>query len=92
MSSCSTLTAPPSLEGGCIDMTKLDIVLERVRKLPSERQEAIALEIGFLLDIDARASLLTDEEWAAIEPTLDDDREDIPHKQVVAEIRAKFPG
>jgi|CXWL01.1.fsa_nt_gi hypothetical protein len=73
-------------------MTKLDIVLERVRRLPADRQEAIALEIGLLLDSDARESLLTDEEWAAVEPTLDEDREEIPHDQVVAEIRAKFPG
>jgi len=73
-------------------MTKLDLVLARIRELPPERQEAIAVEIDFLLGSEAQGSLLTDEEWAAIEPTLDEDQEEIPHDQVFAELRAKFPG
>ncbi|MGD9967084.1 MAG: hypothetical protein AB7T59_11225 [Hyphomonadaceae bacterium] len=73
-------------------MTKLDLVLARIRKLPLEQQEALAEEIAFRLDHQGKASAFTDDEWAEIEPTLDDDKEEIPHAQVVAELRAKFPG
>jgi hypothetical protein len=70
-------------------MTKLDMVLERIRQLPPERQDAIALEMEFLLDHEfGEASALTDEQWAEIEKDLA--REEIPHAQVVAEMRAKF--
>jgi hypothetical protein len=69
-------------------VTKLDLVLARIRK--PERQEALAVEIDFWLDGEERGSLLT--EWAAIEPTLDQDDKEIPHEQVVAEFRAKYPG
>ena len=71
-------------------MTKLDLVLARIRKLPPEQQEAFAGQIEFALENQNGASVLTDEEWAKIEPTLDDDQEEIPHAQVVAEMRAKF--
>lgn len=72
-------------------MTKLDLVLARLRKLPIERQEAIAEEIEFRLDHEAEGSVLTDEQWAEIEPTLDEDQEEIPHEKIVAEFGAK-PG
>jgi hypothetical protein len=73
-------------------MTKLDLVLARIRNLPPERQEAIAVEIDFLLESEELGSLFTDEEWAAIEPTLDEDDAEIPHEQVVAEMQSKLPG
>ena len=72
-------------------MTKLDLVLERVRQLPPERQEAIAVEMEFLLRDEAEASLLTAEQWAEVEAELaDPNPELIPHEQVVAEFEKKF--
>jgi hypothetical protein len=71
-------------------VTKLDLVLARIRKLPPEQQEALAEQIEFALDSQGGGSLLTDEEWAEIEPTLDDDQAEIPHAQIVAEMRAKY--
>lgn len=73
-------------------MTKLDLVLARIRQLPPEQQEAFVEQIEFALDQQGAEGLLTDEEWAEIEATLDDDRQEIPHAQVVAEMRAKYPG
>jgi hypothetical protein len=72
-------------------MTKLDLVLDRVRRLPPERQEAMAVQLAFLLDGEERESLLTDEQWSEIEPTLDEDDQEIPHEQIVTELRAKYP-
>lgn len=71
-------------------MTKLDLVLARIRKLPPEQQEALAVEIEYRLDNVGQRSFFTDEEWAEIEPTLYEDKEEIPHAQVVAEMRAKY--
>lgn len=72
-------------------MTKLDLVLARLSKLPPERQELIVGQIEFLIENqEGGASLLSDEEWAEIEPTLDEDQEEISHEQVAAEMRAKF--
>jgi hypothetical protein len=73
-------------------MTKLDLVLARLRKLPPDRQEAIAAEIDYRLDREGEGSAFSDDEWAEIEATMDDSGEDIPHEQVVAEMRARFPG
>ena len=72
-------------------MTKLDLVLARIRQLSPERQEALAHEIELRLDnADEEGSLLTDEEWAAIEPTLDEDQEEIPHAEIVKELRVSW--
>jgi hypothetical protein len=74
-------------------VTKLDLVLARIRKLPRERQDALAEEIEFRLDHDGEhESVFTDAEWAAIEASMDESGELIPHAQIVAEMRAKFPG
>jgi hypothetical protein len=71
-------------------MTKLDMVLERIRQLPQERQEMIAIELQFMLDHEF-GSALTDAQWAEIEADLaSEDNAEIPHAQVVAEMRAKF--
>lgn len=72
-------------------MTKLDLVLARLRKLPLERQEAVVEELDFLLEMEEQGggSVFTAEEWAAIEPTLDEDDEEIPHEQIVAEMNAR---
>jgi len=73
-------------------MTKLDLVFERIRQLPPEEQEALAFEIELRLDNAGSESALTDEEWAEIEATLDEDGEEIPHEQVMEELRRRFPG
>lgn len=73
-------------------MTKLDLVLERIRQLPPERQEMIAVEMEFWLDHDEGGeSLLTDEQWAEVAAELANPSPDlIPHEQVVAEFEKKY--
>jgi hypothetical protein len=74
-------------------MTKLDLVLERIRRLPPERQDAMAVQMEMLVeDEETGVSLLTDEQWAEVEAALaDEDEAEIPHEQVFAELRAKYP-
>lgn len=68
-------------------MTKLDAVLERIRQLPPERQEMIAVELEFLLDHDGEGGpFLTDEQWADLrQRTLEDSGERVSHEEIVAE-------
>jgi hypothetical protein len=73
-------------------MTKLDLVLARIRQLPPDRQDALAAEIEFRLDHGSDESVFSDDEWAAIEASMEEGGELIPHEQVVAEMRSKFPG
>ncbi len=51
-------------------MTKLELVLERLRALPQARQEAIADEIDFIIDEGEGGSVLTDAQWAQVEAAL----------------------
>lgn len=55
--------------------TKLDLVLARLRKLPPERQEAIAEEIDWLLEDETSGSVLTKEQWAEVRAALADENE-----------------
>jgi hypothetical protein len=72
-------------------MTKLDLVLARIKQLPPEKQEYFAMEIEFMLDHDDGESRLTDEQWAEVQAELaQEDSEEIPHTQVVREMREKF--
>lgn len=72
-------------------MTKLDAVLERIRQLPQDRQDAIAVDMELWLQYESEESLLTDEQWAEVEAELaNEDDEEIPHAQVVREMRAKY--
>ena len=73
-------------------MTKFDLILERLRKLPPEQREAIAAEIELRLDNAGEGSAFSDAEWDEIEASMDEEGDDIPHEQVVAEFRAKYPG
>ncbi len=74
-------------------MTKLDQVIERIRQLPQERQEAIAEEMEFRLHQETESTLLTDEQWAEVEVSLEDENEPtFTHDEVVAHLRARFPG
>lgn len=70
-------------------MTKLETLLDRIRELPQERQDAIALELEFLLKYPPpRGSALTDAQWAEVEAALADQGEAvIPHDEVMARAR-----
>lgn len=70
-------------------MTKLEAIIERLRGLSADEQEALALEIEFLLD--GGESVLTDEQWAEVEREIaEDDGAGIPHEQVLAELQVRF--
>lgn len=73
-------------------MTKLEIVLERVRELPQDRQDAIAAELEFLLKFPPTGeSLLTDDQWSEVEAALADAGEEtVSHDEVMARARAKL--
>jgi hypothetical protein len=70
-------------------VTKLDLVLARIRKLPPERQEAVAVQIDFLLNDEEEGSVLTDEQWAQVEATLANKNEPvISHDDVFSRLEA----
>lgn len=72
-------------------MTKLDLVLARIKQLSVEQQEIIAAEIQFMLDHHDGGSLLTDEQWAEVEAELKNpDQAPIPHEDIVAEFEQKY--
>ncbi len=71
-------------------MTKLDLVLARIRKLPPERQEAIAEEIEFALDSAEQGSILTDAQWAQVEAAMANTNEPVTtHEDVFARLEAE---
>lgn len=70
-------------------MSKLDLVIERVRKLPPERQEALAVQIDFLLEDETQDSILTDAQWARVETALADRGEPVStHEDVFDRLEA----
>ncbi|MCC6788928.1 MAG: hypothetical protein IT547_13935 [Hyphomonadaceae bacterium] len=72
-------------------MTKLDLVLARIKQLPPERQDYFAMEIEFMLDHDNGEGILTDEQWAEVEAELrNPDPNPIPHDELVAEFEEKY--
>jgi hypothetical protein len=72
-------------------MTKLDLVLARLKQLPADRQEAIAVEIDYLLNDEAAGALLTPEQRAELERRLaDPDPGYASHEDVVAEFDQKY--
>jgi|GEM_PF-1741433 len=72
-------------------MTKLDLVLARLRDLPPDRQEVIAVEIEFMLDHDTREPVLTPEQEAELARRLGDpDRKYVSHDDVAAHFEAKY--
>jgi hypothetical protein len=73
-------------------MSKLDLVLARIKNLPPDRQEMIAVEIEFILDhANDEGSLLTEEQWAEVEEELrNPDLNPIPHEDIVAEFEKKY--
>jgi hypothetical protein len=67
------------------DMTKLDLALARIARLPPDRQEAIAIELGYLLDgEESGESLLTDDQWAEVQRRLDDPSDPLLSHEEVA--------
>ena len=69
-------------------MTKLDLVLARIRQLPPEEQEALAEQIEYALDHRRSGSLLTDEQWAEVDSALADESEPIStHEEVFSRLR-----
>ena len=52
-------------------MTKLDLLLARIRKLSPEQQEAVVEEIDLIVEgAEDGGSVLTDEQWAQVEAAL----------------------
>jgi hypothetical protein len=72
-------------------MVRFDAVIDRLRALPDDRKEAIAVQIDLMLDDDA-SDPLTPEQWADLEARLDLEAADIPHADVVADFKARFGG
>jgi hypothetical protein len=72
-------------------MTKLDLVLARLRQLPPEEQDAIAKEIEFMLDHGTMDSVLTPEQEAELARRLaDPDRKYVSHEDVFAHLEKKY--
>jgi hypothetical protein len=71
-------------------MTKLDLLLARIRKLSPEQQEAVVDEIDFIVDgAEQGASVLTDAQWAQVEAALADrDEPTSTHHDVFARLDA----
>jgi hypothetical protein len=68
-------------------MTKLDLVLARIKQLPPEKQEYFAMEIEFMLDHDdGEGPFLTDEQWADLRRRAEEDQgPPISHEDIVQE-------
>ncbi|HET9230739.1 MAG TPA: hypothetical protein VFO00_05595 [Vitreimonas sp.] len=72
-------------------MTKLDLVLARIKELPPERQEMIAVEIEFMLDHDLGDGLLTSEQEAELDRRLaDPNKKYVSHEDVAAFFEKKY--
>lgn len=72
-------------------MTKLDAVLERIRQLPQDRQDMIAVDMEFLLQDQEEDMRLTDEQNAELQRRLaDPNKVYISHEDIVAEFEAKY--
>ena len=70
-------------------MTRIEAVLERLRALPADEQDKMAVEIEGLLS-DPTSALLPSQ-WLEVEGELDsDDGVRIPHSEVMSRMRAKF--
>jgi hypothetical protein len=71
-------------------VTKFDLLLSRILKLPLERQEAVAVQIDFLLNDEEEGSVLTDEQWAQVEAALANKSEPVTaHDEVFARLEAE---
>lgn len=67
-------------------MTKLETVLERIRQLPPERQDAMAADIELLLEDEDEGRFLSDEQWSDLRArAVEDQGRAIPHEEIEAE-------
>jgi len=72
-------------------MTKLDAVLARIRQLPPERQDMIAVEMEFLLDHGDPGPQLTAEQEAELSRRLaDPSKRYLSHEEVAARLEEKY--
>jgi hypothetical protein len=72
-------------------MTRLDLVLERVRGLPQAQQDAIAAELEALLNPAARAFQLTPAQELELARRLADrGKQYVAHEDVAAQFEHKF--
>ena len=70
-------------------MTRFEAVLDRLRALPADEQDKMAVEIEGLLS-DPSSALLP-AQWLEVEHELDtDDGVRVPHSEVMSRMRAKF--
>lgn len=70
-------------------MTRIDIVIDRLRALPEAEQDMLAGEIENLLA--EPASLLTAAQWREVEAEIDtDDGVRLSHADVLARLRVRF--
>ena len=70
-------------------MSKLDLLMERVRALPQSEQDMLADELERLLDDPGSA--LTPEQWAEVERELDEnDGVAIANEDVFAKLAHRF--
>jgi hypothetical protein len=72
-------------------MTKLDLLLQRIRKLPPEQQEVVAEEIDFILEgVEQPGSALTAVRWAEVRAALADKNEPTSsHEDVFARLETE---
>lgn len=71
-------------------MSKLDLVLERIRKLPPERQDMIAMEMELWLDHDASPRLSDEQEAELARRLADSGRKYVSHEEVAAQFEKKY--
>jgi putative addiction module component (TIGR02574 family) len=72
-------------------MTKLDLVLARIRELPPEEQEQIAQEIELILDHGPEDYRLAPEQEAELARRLaDPNRKYVSHEQVAEYFEKKY--
>lgn len=72
-------------------MTRLDLVLERVRGLPQEQQDAIAAELEAMLDPSRAAFQLTPAQDQELARRLSDrGKQYVSHEDVATQFERKF--
>ncbi|GAN00411.1 hypothetical protein U91I_04077 [alpha proteobacterium U9-1i] len=70
-------------------MTKLDLIIERLRQLPKDEQDMIIADIEAALDHGVE-SPLSDEQQAELARRLAGDKAYISHDEVVAHFEQKY--
>lgn len=72
-------------------MTKLDLVLERIRKLPPEQQEAVVTEVGLMLDeVESGGQLSAAQEQEIARRLGDQNRRYMSHEDVQEFFEKKY--